>query len=237
MCEEFQLEIISGKKFYIKQSEDYKFTIDPIILGNFVKLRKNLKVLDLGCATGILEFVLASREQSLYIKGIELQDNLFNKAVSNIKRNNLENIDIVQGDYLDKDIYKENESYDLIISNPPYVKLGSGKLPENKGELIAKFEYKMNFENMVKMVNRLIKDNGSFSFIHKSTRLYEIINILNKYKFGVRRLQTVHSNINSPAHLVLVDACKKINIETKVMKPNIIYDESGNYYGKFKELF
>ena len=72
MSLQFKLESFGEKHYLLSQSEDYKFTIDSIALGYFIELDYVKSVIDLGCSTGILEFVIESRKPGLEIYGIEV---------------------------------------------------------------------------------------------------------------------------------------------------------------------
>ena len=77
----------------------------------------NLKVVDLGCGSGVIGLTLKKMNPSLDLDLIDISLNALNVAKNNAK--NLElNCNFKQNDFLKK----LEEKYDVIISNPPYIK-------------------------------------------------------------------------------------------------------------------
>lgn len=74
-------------------------------------------IIDLGTGSGCISIVLKKQLQNSKIKAVDISDKALNKALENIKLNNVE-ITLEKKDIL-QDQFEGN--YDLIISNPPYV--------------------------------------------------------------------------------------------------------------------
>jgi|GEM_PF-3194751 len=236
MRKEFRLEYINNRVFNIVEDTEYPFTVDPILLVHFCELEGKRDILDLGCAGGIIEFLLLSGKDDLFIRAIEIQEILAKDASENFRKNSIDNIQLICGDYLDESIHDER-LFDMVITNPPYMKKGSGKRPESEVVYNACFENLMSWESLVRMVSRRLTAKGCFCFIHKSSRFNEIIGTLLKNKYGIRRIQFVHSFERSNSHLFLVEAIKNSGIETKILEPLIIYDDNNKYRGFLKEIF
>ena len=63
------------------------------------------------------------------IVGIEIQKSLYDLAVSNISNNGLSNrVRLIHGDFIKTTIDDDNQSFDIIVSNPPYRKLNTGRI-------------------------------------------------------------------------------------------------------------
>ena len=116
-----KLNDVLGYNLKIYQDDSYfSFTIDSVILANFVNLRlKDKRVLDLGSGNGIVSLLLSLRF-SKCIDAVEIQKNLALLSNESIKYNNLEDrIKVYNEDV--KDYCKKNIGvYDLILCNPPY---------------------------------------------------------------------------------------------------------------------
>ena len=92
---------------------------------DFLKNRQGKKVLDLCAGSGAIS-VAVEKLANADVTGIELSDKAFEYFLRNIKLNN-SSVKPVKGDILKcyKDFY-DNE-FDLIVSNPPYIR--SGDIP------------------------------------------------------------------------------------------------------------
>ena len=80
---------------------------------------QEFNILDIGTGSGCIAISLAKYIKGVSVDAIDLSDEIIGVAKANAKRNKVE----VQ--FLQKDIFEVNElarTYDLIVSNPPYVR-------------------------------------------------------------------------------------------------------------------
>lgn len=111
------LKIIQNKKGFC-------FGIDAVLLSDFAKnIKKSAIVLDLGTGTGIIPILLCGKTQLDKVVGIEIQKDVYDMAQRNIKLNKLEGrFEIINDDILNLENIFQNNSFDVIITNPPYKK-------------------------------------------------------------------------------------------------------------------
>ena len=83
----------------IQDTDLFCFGTDAVLLADFVKLKKNSRVADLGTGMGILPLLLFGRRQDITVKGLELQKALYDLACRSVELNGLEaNIEMINGD-------------------------------------------------------------------------------------------------------------------------------------------
>ena len=118
----------------IQKNDGFCFGIDSVLLSDFArKIKNNSKVLDLGTGTGILGILLCAKTNLKQITGIEIQKEIADMATRSIQLNNLQKkFDILNCNIKDIDKLLKINSYDAIVTNPPYKKPNSGKINENK---------------------------------------------------------------------------------------------------------
>lgn len=87
-------------------------------------------IIDLCTGSGCLALALARGIQSSHVYGVDISDVAVGYAKKNALRNNISNVTFLQGDLFGP--FKEEELFDLIISNPPYIRSGDiiGLQPE-----------------------------------------------------------------------------------------------------------
>ncbi len=209
--------------FKIYQSKDYfKFSLDSILLANFVEFNFTDKlVLDL-CTGNAPVPIILSENKKIKIYGFELQKEIYELAVKSIKVNQIDNVEIINDDVKNSLNYFPGNNFDIVTCNPPYFKYTKNSIiNENEIKSIARHEIKITLEDIIKIATKQLKAKGKFYIVHRSDRLIEIINCLNKYNFGIKKLQFVYSSIDANSSMVLIEAKKDCKNDVKVLKPII----------------
>ncbi|HCA09939.1 peptide chain release factor N(5)-glutamine methyltransferase [Chryseobacterium sp.] len=78
---------------------------------------QGLKILDIGTGSGVIPLVLKKHFPEAQISSIDFSEKALETAKKNAGHHQLE-INFIHGDYLN---FELAESYDIIISNPPYI--------------------------------------------------------------------------------------------------------------------
>lgn len=209
--------------FKIYQSKDYfKFSLDSLLLANFVEFNFTDKlVLDL-CTGNAPVPIILSENKKIKIYGFELQKEIYELAVNSIKVNQINNVEIINDDVKNSLNYFPGNNFDIVTCNPPYFKYTKNSIiNENEIKSIARHEIKITLEDIIKIATKQLKAKGKFYIVHRSDRLIEIINCLNKYNFGIKKLQFVYSSIDANSSMVLIEAKKDCKNDVKVLKPII----------------
>ena len=97
---------------------------DALALGEFAALKPNWRVCDLGTGSGALLLLLARRESTLLLHGVERDPRSARTASDNLQRNGL------SGTITEEDLRQTGlpaGQFDLVIANPPYFPVGSGQ--------------------------------------------------------------------------------------------------------------
>ena len=223
----------------IQNTEGFCFGIDAVLLSDFAKeIKNNSKVLDLGTGTGILSILLSGKTNLNKIYGIEIQKQVAEMAQRSVKLNNLEDkIEIMNENIKNLANIFEKNSFDAIVTNPPYKKLNTGEKNEKENKLISRHEITASLEDFIKISFDLLKDKGTLYMVHRPERLAEIIYKLKQNKLEPKVIKLVHSNINSEPKLILIKAVKNAKEFLKIEKPLFIYDEDGNYTEEILKIY
>ena len=223
----------------IQNTEGFCFGIDAVLLSDFAKeIKKDSKVLDLGTGTGILSILLSGKTNLSKIYGIEVQEEVAQMAERSVKLNNLEDkIEIINKNIKDiKEDFKKN-SFDAIVTNPPYKKIETGKTNERENKYISRHEVTASLEDFIKISFDMLKDKGSLYMVHRPERLAEIIYCLKVNKLEPKKIRFVHSNIEEEPKLVLIKAVKNAKEFMKVEKPLFVYNKNGKYTEEILKIY
>ena len=103
---------------------NFKFSLDSILLAEFVKITKNTKnILDLCSGNAPVPMILSTKTNA-HIDAFEIQKHIYNLGIDSIKYNNLDKqITLYNADIMEIDNYLNNKKYDIITCNPPYFKV------------------------------------------------------------------------------------------------------------------
>ena len=172
------------------------------------------------------------------IYGIEIQKDIADMAKRSVKLNNLEDkVEIINTDIKNlKNIFDIN-SFDAIVTNPPYKNENSGKINENEYKYISRHETTANLSDFIKISVQLLKDKGSFYMVHRPERLVDIIYELRSNKLEPKNIKFVYSNKEKEPKLVLIKAVKNANKFLKVEKPLFVYNQDGNYTDEILKIY
>ena len=226
------LDILLGGKVKVIQSKyGYRFAIDAIILANFVHLRKGERVLELGTGCGIILILLALKYLEVReFFGLEIQKRLAHQAKRNIELNGLEEkIQILCGDMKNIKGLFPPLSFDVVISNPPYYRLGTGRLNPVLEKAIGRHEIMGSLLDVAEASLYALKEGGRLYLIYPSTRCVHLFSTLQKYRLEPKRIRWVHPREGQRANFVLVEARKGGSEEAKIEPPLFIYQGDGNY--------
>ena len=241
----------------IQNKEGFCFGIDSVLISDFARdVKKGAVGVDLGIGTGIISILLVAKTNIKKIIGVEIQSEVADMAKRSVELNYLQNeIEILNINIKDINNNIENktiknlnensliknklpkESFDFIVTNPPYRKMETGKTNENKYKYISRHEVTANLEDFIKVSKYLLKDKGSFYMVHRPDRLVDIIELLRKYKIEPKKIRFVYSTIEKEPSLVLIKGIKNARAFLKIEKPLIVYKSNGEYTNEIYEIY
>lgn len=223
----------------IQNKDGFCFGIDSILLSDFAKeIPNNAKVIDLGTGTGIISILLCEKTKLSKIIGVEIQKEVYELAQRNSKLNNLENkFEVINENIKNLENILEKNSFDAIVTNPPYKKENTGLTNENKLKLISRHEIEANLEDFIEISSKLLKNNGAFYMVHRPERLADIIDILRKNKLEPKTLQLIYPKINKQPTMILIKAIKNAKPFLKIKEPLIIYNQNNTYTDEVLKIY
>lgn len=223
----------------IQKNNGFCFGIDAVLLSDFAKdIRNNSKVMDLGTGTGILPILLSGKTKLSIIYGIEVQKDIADMAKRSVILNKLEDkIQIINEDINNLENIFELNSFDAIVTNPPYKNKNTGKINNNEYKYISRHETTADLKKFISVSSKMLKDKGSLYIIHRPERLADIMFELRNNKIEPKVIRFIHSNINKEPKLVLIKAIKNAKIFLKTEKPLFVYDEKGNYTDEILKIY
>ena len=235
-----RIDDLEFKNLKIIQNKDgFCFGIDSVLLSDFAKnIKKDSMVLDLGTGTGIIPILLCGKTKLKKVTGIELQEEVAKMAKKSIKLNNLEDkFNVINENILNLNKIYENQTFDVIVSNPPYKKKDTGITNENEKKIISRHEISASLEDFIKISKDLLKDKGEFYMVHRPERLVDIFELMRKYKIEPKILKMVYSYKNKEPKLILIKGVKNAKPFLKVESNLYIYEDTGKYTKEILKIY
>lgn len=219
----------------IQKKSGYRFSIDSMLLAHFVELKKDSCVADLGSGSGIISIILAYRFAFSHIEGVEIQKDMADMAIRSVQLNGYQDrVGINHCDVKRVNRILKPKSMDMVVFNPPYRKLDSGRINQNHERAVARHEVKGSLADFLAASRYLLKDMGKVSIIYSATRGASLFYHMRKVGIEPKRMRIVHSNISSRAEFIMVEGVKGGGEELFVMPPLFIYGEDGGYSAEVK---
>lgn len=223
----------------IQNKEGFCFGIDSVLLSDFAKnIKKGSNVIDLGTGTGIIATLLCAKTELKSIVGVEIQEEVCDMAKRSIVLNKLEDkFEIINEDINNLLKYYKKNSFDVVVTNPPYKKRNTGIKNDKEKKLISRHEITANLEDFIKISRDLLKDKGEFYMVHRPERLVDILTIMRNYKIEPKILRMVYSNVEKEPKLVLIKGIKNAKPFLKVEKNLYIYNLEKKYTDEILKIY
>ena len=210
-----------GLKIY-QDDELFKFSLDSLLLAEFVTIaKKDKNLLDLCSGNAPLPLIIA-KNHNIKITGVEIQKEIYELAQKSIQKNLLNNIEMLNINIINLKKYFPGNNFDIITCNPPFFKVTpTSYINESNSKAIARHELTITLSEIIELTSYLLKDKGSFYLVHRPERLEEIISLASKYKLHVKQIILIYSNIKENAMMVLVKMIKNSRIGVKIKSVEI----------------
>jgi tRNA1Val (adenine37-N6)-methyltransferase len=229
--EDETLDELSGYGLRLVQPRHgYRFSVDPLLLADFARVRRDERAVDLGTGCGVVALLLARLEESCTVTGVEFQPAMAGIARRNVQLNDLSGrIDILSEDVISLKTRFPVDSFDLVVANPPYRRPGTGKVSPRAGRDDSRHETSATLADFLAAAKFLVKPSGRICFIYHTCRLAELMAQAAQQKLGVLRLRMVHGNSEAQARMFLVELVKGRVGELIVEPPLMVRGEDGGY--------
>ena len=223
-----RLDYVNDSLSLIQKTDGLTFGTDALLLAGYVR-GKHKRGLEIGGGTGIISMLLLARGKVEKIDTVEVQSEYAELIERNITLNGL--FDKMTAIHADVRELKRGEEYDIVFSNPPYMKADSGKQNESDAKSAARHELNGDIGELISAGAKHLKWGGSMVCVYRQDRLIDIISAMRDARVEPKRLTFVHASASSKPSMVLIEAKLGGKSGINVTRPLIIYKpgSSGEY--------
>jgi tRNA1(Val) A37 N6-methylase TrmN6 len=222
----------------IQKKGGFCFGLDAVLVANFADVKKGDSVIDLGTGTGIIPILIAGKTEATAVIGLEIQNEMADMAKRSVEMNSLgDRVRIVSGDIKNSVENFGASSFNVVVTNPPYMNHGGGLLNTSDTKAISRHEILCTLEDVIKASGRLLIPGGQFAMVHRPDRLADIVWLMRKYEIEPKYLRFVYPSPYKKANLLLIKGSRQGRPQLKMMEPLYVYDEKGNFSKEINEIY
>lgn len=198
-------DFMDGGLKLIQSRTGYRFSIDAILLSEFVTIKRGDMVVDLGTGCGIIPLTLLLTKPVGYAIGLEIQADLADQAARNIILNGfVHKMGVILGDIRHPPLAPS--SADVVICNPPYRPTNSGRINPEPRRAIARHEMLASLNDILNATSRILKAKGRLAMIYPAVRLVDVLVRMRGFNLEPKRVRIVYPGMQSEGNLALIEA-------------------------------
>lgn len=222
----------------IQDKDRFCFGMDAVLLSWFADVKPGESAVDFGTGTGILPILLEAKTEGEKFVGLEIQSDSVDMAKRSVQYNDLEDkIEIVEGDIKNASEIFGKDSFDVVVTNPPYMSENNGLENPEEPKAIARHEIKCTLEDVIKEAAAVLKPQGRFYMVHRPRRLADAMELMREYKVEPKRIRMVYPYADKAANLVLIEGSRGGKPMLNIEEPLIVYSEPNVYTQEILDIY
>ena len=226
-----------GRVRVLQKRAGYRFSVDAPLLADFIRTKADDEALELGAGGGIISLLLCLKPLRR-ITALEVQPGLADLARRNVALNRLAGrVEVVEADLR---TYEPGRTFDLIFSNPPYIRSSTGFLSRSAERSAAKHELHGDIRDILRRTAEWLAPGGRASFVYPEKRRKDFFLAAGECGLTDRRLRFVHPRRGEPPNLFLIElgrAAEPVRAEPDLMPPLVLYSPDGAYTADAESVF
>lgn len=218
-------DFVNDKLKLIQQTDGLTFGTDALLLAGYID-GKYKHGCEFGSGSGIISMLLLTRDKITKAVALEVQEEYATLTEKNAELNSLcDRLDTVNCDVRE---YRPESEFDIIYTNPPYMKTTSGKQNTMEKKNIARHEVCGDIYDFCSAARRMLKYGGTFAAVYRPDRLIDLIDAMRKSKIEPKRITFVHADGESVSSMALVEGRAGGKCGLTLTPPLIIYSDKAH---------
>ena len=223
-----RLDEVNESLKLIQKTDGLTFGTDAYLLAAYMHANCGGTAVELGGGTGIISLLLAARDKFSSITAVEVQSDFAALTQRNVELNGLEEkIEVICRDARELRACDMGGEFDVVFSNPPYMKTDSGKRNDSDRKYIARHEVCGTIDDFCAAAFKMLKHGGKFYAVWRPDRLCDLLCSMREHRLEPKIMTFVCADTESSPSMVLVSATKGGASGLDLTPPLILYSEVG----------
>lgn len=220
------------KQFTVEQDRcAMKVGTDGVLLGAWAPVNRIYRALDIGSGCGLISLMLAQRNPSLFVVGLELDCDAAEEGKENFAQSPFANrLEMHCADALE---WRGNAPFDLVVSNPPFFS-GTPGSPVLERHL-ARHDHRLPLQGLIEAALRNLAQTGELAMVWPANRRSELLEQCAVNGLYPRMNLRIHPRAEKEAVRDLFLFSKQKS-EMKTEQLHIELGERGDYSAAYRTL-
>lgn len=233
-----EFEVLSNGMKIVQSDRLFRLGTDSMLLSDFCAPTRGQRIADLGCGGGALGVLLCANDPKCEVTGIEIQSEAVRIAQKNITINGLDDrFRVIPGDLREIRTLCPPNSFDCVVSNPPYFPVGSGAVAGSEAIAIARTECCCTLNDLCDCSAWLLRFGGSFCLVHRPERIAELCYTLKARNLEPKRLRLVRDRPGAGISLILLEARLGGKPGVRFDPELVLYDANGEMSAEYRRIY
>ncbi len=204
-------DFLGGRIAVIQPRRGHRAGSDAVFLAASVPARSGERGLDVGAGVGVAGLCLLARVPGVEVTAVEIEFGLCALAAKNAARNGFVerfeviNVDVISPAKALNAAGLERESYDQVISNPPFHAEGAVRPAPDDARAAAHVKGREGLAAWVRFCAGMAAPNALLTLIHRPDCLGELLGLLDG-RFGGIAIFPLFPKRGEPAARIIVQA-------------------------------
>jgi tRNA1(Val) A37 N6-methylase TrmN6 len=232
---------LGGRLRIFQPGNGYRAGVDGVLLAATVQASAGTRVLDVGAGVGVVGLCIAHRLAGVHVTLIERDARLAALARRNVERNGFgASARVIEADILQPlgatpELAAAAESFDHVVSNPPFLVEGRGSISRDPIKARANAMPEGALDRWARFMAAMLRPGGRIGMIHRAEALPEILPAL-AGRFGGVVILPLHARAGHPAFRVLVAAVKGSRAPMELQPGLVLHDADGSFQPRIEAV-
>jgi tRNA1Val (adenine37-N6)-methyltransferase len=233
------VDAVCRGELMLRQPRDgYRFNVDAVVLACFARqtaVAPPRRVVDLGAGCGVIGLLLARSWPAASVLLVEIQPELAMLAQENAAENKLaDRVEVRCVDLRETHRWADLQP-DLVVTNPPFFRLETGRVSPSAQRSLAKHEVACTLDELLAACAAGMSDAGRVTMIHAADRRAEIEAGMARHGLAIEHLRPVVPFPGRPPARLLASG-RRGGVERQDLDPLVIEERPGAFTEELRQM-